>query len=88
MVQWGLVHGIEGTRITGKEDICFLIGYIPMKDELIVMDISHARNQKLAQKISSTGIKITWFDHHLAGDELSESNQTLTLTRSLYCEVS
>lgn len=73
MVQWGLVHGIEGTRITGvKRDILLLDRVYPNEgDELIVMDISHARNQKLAQKISSTGIKITWFDHHLAGDELS-----------------
>ena len=70
MVQWGLVHGIEGNRVTGvKRDIMLLDRISPNSgDEVIVMDISHARNEKRASEISSSGIAITWFDHHLAGD--------------------
>ena len=73
MVQWGLVHGIEGKRITGvKRDIMLLDRVKPESgDELIVMDISHARNQERAKILSSKGIDITWFDHHLAGDNLA-----------------
>ena len=42
MVQWGLVHGIDGNRITGvKRDIELLKKINPEPgDEIIVMDIS------------------------------------------------
>lgn len=73
MVQWGLVHGIDGKRITGvKRDIMLLDRVNPKpEDEVIVMDISHARNQARAVSLSSAGIDIIWFDHHLAGDNLA-----------------
>ncbi len=86
MVQWGLVHGIEGNRITGvKRDIMLLDRINPEKgDEVIVMDISHARNEKRALEISSSGIAITWFDHHLAGD-LGNEIQSFIDTSSNVC---
>ena len=72
MVQWGLVYGIEGQRITGvKRDIELLERVNPESDdEIIVMDISLARNHARAVELSSQGFDITWFDHHLAGDPI------------------
>ena len=72
MVQWGLVYGIEGQRITGvKRDIELLERVSPNPDdEIIVMDISLARNHARAMELSSQGFDITWFDHHLAGDPI------------------
>ena len=72
MVQWGLVYGIEGKRITGvKRDIELLERVSPNPDdEIIVMDISLARNHARAVELSSQGYDITWFDHHLAGDPI------------------
>ena len=72
MVQWGLVHGIEGQRITGvKRDIELLERVNPNPDdEIIVMDISLARNHARAVELSNQGFDITWFDHHLAGDPI------------------
>ena len=72
MVQWGLVYGIEGHRITGvKRDIELLERVNPESDdEIIVMDISLARNHARAVELSSQGFDITWFDHHLAGEPI------------------
>ena len=72
MVQWGLVHGIEGHRVTGvKRDIELLERVNPNPDdEIIVMDISLARNHARAVELSNQGFDITWFDHHLAGDPI------------------
>ena len=73
MIQWGLVHGIEGIKITGvKRDIELLERVHPKPgDEIIVMDISLARNHDRAAKLCEDGFKITWFDHHLAGEPIS-----------------
>ncbi len=72
MVQWGLVHGVEGQRITGvKRDIELLERVHPnAEDEIVVMDISLARNHSRAQELSQQGFNITWFDHHLAGNDI------------------
>ena len=72
MVQWGLVYGIEGQRVTGvKRDIELLERVNPnTDDEIIVMDISLARNHARAIELSSQGFEITWFDHHLAGEPI------------------
>ena len=72
MVQWGLVYGIEGHRVTGvKRDIELLERVNPNPDdEIIVMDISLARNHARAVELSNQGFDITWFDHHLAGDPI------------------
>jgi nanoRNase/pAp phosphatase (c-di-AMP/oligoRNAs hydrolase) len=72
MVQWGLVYGIEGHRVTGvKRDIELLERVNPNPDdEIIVMDISLARNHARAVVLSSQGFDITWFDHHLAGEPI------------------
>ena len=72
MVQWGLVHGVDGNRVTGvKRDIELLDRINPSKgDEVIVMDISLARNHSMAQKFAQNGANITWFDHHLAGENI------------------
>ena len=73
MIQWGLVHGIEGIRVTGvKRDIELLERVHPVHgDEIIVMDISLARNHSRATELCGNGFKITWFDHHLAGDPIN-----------------
>ena len=72
MVQWGLVNGIEGHRVTGvKRDIELLERVNPNPDdEIIVMDISLARNHSRAVELSSQGFDIIWFDHHLAGEPI------------------
>lgn len=72
MVQWGLVYGIEGRRVTGvKRDIELLERVNPgSDDEIIVMDISLARNHARALELSTQGFDITWFDHHLAGEPI------------------
>ena len=71
MVQWGLVHGIEGHRITGvKRDIRLLDRITPqVGDDIVVMDISLARNHDLASALSQEH-PIRWFDHHLAGEKI------------------
>lgn len=72
MVQWGLAHGVDGQRITGvKRDIELLkrVSCSP-GDEVIVMDISLARNHEVATEIAQQGISIKWFDHHLAGEPI------------------
>ena len=73
MIQWGLVHGIEGMRVTGvKRDIELLERVHPVYgDEIVVMDISLARNHSRATELCGNGFKITWFDHHLAGDPIN-----------------
>ena len=72
MVQWGLIHGIDGNVVTGvKRDIELLKKIVPDDgDEIIVMDISLARNHSRASELIQRGIKITWFDHHLAGEPI------------------
>ena len=81
MVQWGLVHGVEGKRITGvKRDIELLDRINPNDgDEVIVMDISLARNHAMAQKLAQDGIEVTWFDTILRVTRLNRSTLTLTL---------
>ncbi len=72
MVQWALVHGLEGELVTGvKRDIVLLDRISASQgDELIVMDISLDRNHSLAKNLVEKGVKITWIDHHLAGEEI------------------
>ena len=72
MVQWGLVHGIDGNTVTGvKRDIELLKKINPENgDEIIVMDISLARNHSKASELIQSDIKMTWFDHHLAGEPI------------------
>lgn len=79
MVQWGLVHGIEGQRVTGvKRDIELLKRVYPKSDdEIIVMDISLARNHSRAQKLISDGFQISWFDHHLEGEPIDGLNSSI-----------
>ena len=57
----GLVHGIEGHRVTGvKRDIELLERVNPNpEDEIIVMDISLARNHARAVELSNQGFDIT-----------------------------
>ena len=73
MIQWGLVHGIEGMKVTGvKRDIELLERVHPVYgDEIVVMDISLARNHVRATELCEKGFKITWFDHHLAGESIT-----------------
>ena len=58
MVQWGLVYGIEGYRVTGvKRDIELLERVNPTPDdEIIVMDISLARNHARACRVVKSRI--------------------------------
>ena len=72
MVQWALEHGLDGELVTGvKRDIELLDRVKATKgDELIAMDISLARNHSLAKELIGKGVKITWIDHHLAGEEI------------------
>ena len=72
MVQWGLMYGISGERVTGvKRDIELLERINPKSgDEIIVMDISLARNHQRANQLVQAGMKIIWFDHHLAGEKI------------------
>ena len=72
MVQWGLVHGLEGNTVTGvKRDIELLSKIVPESgDEIICMDISLARNHSRARELCERGFKSTWFDHHLAGEPI------------------
>ena len=79
MVQWGLVHGIDGHRVTGvKRDIELLKRVHPKSDdEIIVMDISLARNHSRAQELISDGFEISWFDHHLEGEPVEGLNSSI-----------
>ena len=72
MVQWGLVHGIDGNTVTGVKRDIELLKKISSEDgdEIIVMDISLARNHSKASELIQSDIKMTWFDHHLAGEPI------------------
>jgi hypothetical protein len=85
MVQWGLVHGIEGKRITGvKRDIELLDRVQAVQgDEVIVMDISLARNHERAVALIESGIPVTWFDHHLAGAEIAGINSFIDTSKNV-----
>lgn len=85
MVQWGLIHGVEGTRVTGvKRDIQLLNRVNPTDgDEIIVMDISLARNHSRAEELSRLGFSITWFDHHLEGEQIEALNSHIDTSSSV-----
>ena len=85
MVQWGLIHGVEGTRVTGvKRDIQLLNRVNPTDgDEIIVMDISLARNHSRAEELSRLGFSITWFDHHLEGERIEALNSHIDTSSSV-----
>ena len=85
MVQWGLIHGVEGTRVTGvKRDIQLLNRVNPTDgDEIIVMDISLARNHSRAEELSRLGFSITWFDHHLEGEQIGALNSHIDTSSSV-----
>ena len=85
MVQWGLVHGIEGKRITGvKRDIELLDRVQAVQgDEVIVMDISLARNHDRATALIESEIPVTWFDHHLAGEEIIGLNSFIDTSKDV-----
>ena len=72
MVIRGLVHGIEGERVTGVKRDIELLERVDAKsgDEVIVMDISLARNHERAKHLADSGASITWFDHHLQGEPI------------------
>lgn len=74
MVIRGLIHGIEGERVTGVKRDIELLERVDAKpgDEVIVMDISLARNHERAKHLASIGVSMTWFDHHLQGEPIPE----------------
>jgi len=72
MVQWALVHGIDGELVTGVKRDIELLDRVDASagDDLIAMDISLARNHSQATNLADKGVNITWIDHHLAGEEI------------------
>ena len=68
--QWRAAHPAEATLVTGlKRDIA-LLQRVPADaaDEVLVCDISMARNHAALLRLLSHGARVRWFDHHAAGE--------------------
>lgn len=70
LVQWRLAHPKQTQLITGvKRDIALLDRLsVSYGDELVVLDISMAQNQRGLQRALQAGAKVFYADHHLPGE--------------------
>lgn len=70
LVQWRLVHPKSTQLVTGvKRDIALLERLtVTAGDELVVLDISMAKNQLGLQRALQAGAHVFYADHHQPGD--------------------
>lgn len=72
--QWRLHEPASTTLVTGlKREIALLQRVPPERaDEVLVCDVSMARNRAALLALLARGVRVRWFDHHTAGEVPSD----------------
>lgn len=81
----GMVLGVPDARVTGlKRDIKLLAGLPPMDaGHVRAIDISLRQNlDALPALLAKGNIKVTWYDHHDAGEPPDDPNLTLHINQA------
>lgn len=69
VLQWRLHDPAPATLVTGlKREIALLERVPDSADEVLVCDLSIARNRDALQRLLNAGAHVRYFDHHFAGD--------------------
>ena len=69
VLQWRLHDPAPATLVTGlKRDIALLERVPSGADEVLVCDLSIARNRQALTALLDAGARVRYFDHHFAGD--------------------
>jgi len=68
--QWRLSHPAMTTLVTGAKRDIDLLRKVPIRGtrEVLVMDLSIARNRVALQALLEAGVRVQWFDHHARDD--------------------
>ena len=71
--QWRLHEPCDSTLVTGLKREIELVERVDADagDELLVCDISLARNRDAVLRLLERGVRVRYFDHHVAGEPLS-----------------
>jgi len=82
--QMRLAHPAESELITGvKRDIQLVKNVVASEgDEVLVLDISLAKNTDAVNALLQAGCKVMYFDHHLPGELPVDENFTATIDTS------
>ena len=69
VLQWRLHDPAPATLVTGLKREIALLGRVPdSADEVLVCDLSIARNREALTRLLNAGAHVRYFDHHFAGD--------------------
>lgn len=68
--QWRLHEPAAATLVTGLKREIALLQRVPADraDEVLVCDVSMARNRAALLALLARGVRVRWFDHHAAGE--------------------
>lgn len=68
--QWRLHEPAAATLVTGLKREIALLQRVPAEaaDEVLVCDVSLARNRAALLALLARGVRVRWFDHHAAGE--------------------
>lgn len=68
--QWRLHEPAPTALVTGLKREISLLQRVPVDgaDEVLVCDVSLARNLAALQALLARGVRVRWFDHHAAGE--------------------
>lgn len=67
--QWRGEFAAQAELITGLKREIDLLQRVPLDaEEVLVCDISLARNREALQRLLERGARVRWFDHHAAGE--------------------
>lgn len=70
VVQWRLAHPGAATLVTGLKRDIELLCRVPAQagDDVLVCDVSMARNRDALLRLLAAGVRVRYFDHHAAGE--------------------
>ena len=70
VLQWRLHDRARSTLVTGLKREIELLRRVPVgqADEVLVCDLSLARNREPLRRLLDAGARVRYFDHHFAGD--------------------
>lgn len=73
--QWRLHEPAAATLVTGLKREIALLQRVPAEaaDEVLVCDVSLARNRAALLALLARGVRVRWFDHHAAGEVPADS---------------
>jgi hypothetical protein len=68
VVQWRLHEPADAVLVTGLKREIALLQRVPpgAADEVLVCDLSMLRNQDALLRLLDAGVRVRWFDHHVA----------------------